>query len=552
MAPHGSEEFATLFRQKFDELTASGMTNANEAAANAIAFAASTEATQAVDSSAIDMEGDDPPALTSGAFGPKSVIDASELKVLVDSKDTLTLEKTIRRLFADPAILSASFSQHSCAMSPASMEVDGKEQTGPPLLGGPFASEALEAAYSEIERCEAIEVQTALFEASTNALDSLSASITQSQGGSLESPLRAFVVLLLNPALVQSVAPEAQALFGHVCAFAASLPLTGRRLVSSWFACECGADQFGVLLRALQQFITISIYQAESYEPTQLQSVSNSVKFLSLMYDANLVAVKSSTSKSSSGGTLVPFDEFYNQAINEELFHFDNEDRTFIRGEYQRWRSDLASTRARNGSSSAAEDNSEENSMPASFISYPFVLEPAVKAKLLQMDARHQMRQGMQAALVQAMFRGESQLMPYLILRVRRSNIVEDTMRILVQQPDADLKKPLKVVFEGEEGIDEGGPAKEFYQVVTRELLDPQFSMFKADEESRLLFFNPHTFEIGLEFEIAGTLIGVAIFNSIILDIPFPMVCQCCNRIVCCRKRGHVFFYLSDINETKC
>jgi len=60
------------------------------------------------------------------------------------------------------------------------------------------------------------------------------------------------------------------------------------------------------------------------------------------------------------------------------------------------------------------------------------------------------------------------------------------------------------VIFEGEEGIDEGGPAKEFMQIVIRELLDPQFAMFKMNEESRLLYFNPHTFELGLEFELIG------------------------------------------------
>jgi ubiquitin-protein ligase E3 A len=32
------------------------------------------------------------------------------------------------------------------------------------------------------------------------------------------------------------------------------------------------------------------------------------------------------------------------------------------------------------------------------------------------------------------------------------------------------------------------------------------------------------TFEIGLEFELIGILVGVGIYNSIILDIPFPMV----------------------------
>jgi hypothetical protein len=449
-------------------------------------------------------------------------IDPAVLKGLVDSKNSSALERTVRRMFEDPAVLSSSFSSASCAAPFASMDEDAKEQT-PPLLGGVLASETLAAAYAEIQRCGADEVHTAVAEASSKALESLSAIVAGNRGGSFEAPLRAFLVLLLNPALVQSVAPEAQALFGRVCAFAAGLPLAGRRLLSAWLAVECGAEQFGAWLQALQQFITISIYQADSYEPGQLQSVTDGVKFLSLLHAANQAAFVASASTSHSGATLAPFSTFYNDAINEELFQFDA-DRTFIRGEYRRWRSDLSSAQARNGGGGAAEEASGSTSMPTSFISYPFVLEPSTKAKLLQMDARHQMQQGMQAALFQAMLRGEMQLMPYLILRIRRSNIVEDTMRILAHLPNADLKKPLKVVFEGEEGIDEGGPAKEFFQVVTRELLDPQFSMFKADEESRLLFFNPHTFEIGLEFELAGTLIGLAIFNSIILDIPFPMV----------------------------
>jgi hypothetical protein len=43
----------------------------------------------------------------------------------------------------------------------------------------------------------------------------------------------------------------------------------------------------------------------------------------------------------------------------------------------------------------------------------------------------------------------------------------------------SDLKKPLKVVFYGEEGIDEGGVQKEFFQLIISDLFDPKFGMFK-------------------------------------------------------------------------
>lgn len=42
--------------------------------------------------------------------------------------------------------------------------------------------------------------------------------------------------------------------------------------------------------------------------------------------------------------------------------------------------------------------------------------------------------------------------------------------------PDA-FKKQLRVEFEGEQGVDEGGVSKEFYQLVTEELFNPDYGM---------------------------------------------------------------------------
>ena len=43
-----------------------------------------------------------------------------------------------------------------------------------------------------------------------------------------------------------------------------------------------------------------------------------------------------------------------------------------------------------------------------------------------------------------------------------------------VDNPD-DLKKQLYVEFEGEQGIDEGGVSKEFFQLITEEIFNPDF-----------------------------------------------------------------------------
>ncbi len=49
----------------------------------------------------------------------------------------------------------------------------------------------------------------------------------------------------------------------------------------------------------------------------------------------------------------------------------------------------------------------------------------------------------------------------YLMLEVSRSNLIADTMRGLANKSPQDLKKPLKIHFREEKGIDAGGLRKE-------------------------------------------------------------------------------------------
>ena len=79
----------------------------------------------------------------------------------------------------------------------------------------------------------------------------------------------------------------------------------------------------------------------------------------------------------------------------------------------------------------------------------------------------------------------------------------------------------MKVMFVGEQGIDEGGVRKEFFTLVVDLLFDPAYSMFVLRQE-RLFWFNPMSFECGLNFELMGSILGLAIYNSDLLDIKFP------------------------------
>lgn len=81
-----------------------------------------------------------------------------------------------------------------------------------------------------------------------------------------------------------------------------------------------------------------------------------------------------------------------------------------------------------------------------------------------------------QLAMLRAMMR-EGPPTPYLVLRIRRTEIIHDALSQLVGKSRLDLKKQLKIVFVGEEGVDEGGVKKEFFQILIRELLDLQYGM---------------------------------------------------------------------------
>jgi len=113
---------------------------------------------------------------------------------------------------------------------------------------------------------------------------------------------------------------------------------------------------------------------------------------------------------------------------------------------------------------------------------------------------------------------------PMLALFVRREQIVQDTLNQLSKQRRNDLKKPLKVVFVGEDAYDAGGVKKEFFMLLLRELLDLKYGMFIFYEETNSIWFNDQTLEGSDMYHLIGEICGLAIYNSTIIDLPFPLV----------------------------
>lgn len=58
-----------------------------------------------------------------------------------------------------------------------------------------------------------------------------------------------------------------------------------------------------------------------------------------------------------------------------------------------------------------------------------------------------------------------------------------------------------------------------------REMFDPKYGMFSTQESERLYWFNPNPLDDDIaleEYRLIGRLIGLAIYNSVILDLHFP------------------------------
>eukprot|EP00891_Asterochloris_glomerata_P000940 jgi/Astpho2/940/e_gw1.00016.169.1_t len=111
------------------------------------------------------------------------------------------------------------------------------------------------------------------------------------------------------------------------------------------------------------------------------------------------------------------------------------------------------------------------------------------------------------------------------ILRIRRNHLIEDSLDEIARQTARDLFKPLRVHFIGEDGIDAGGVKKEFFQLLVTELLNPDYGMLMYQPVStRTYWFNPSTLEPEDEFMLVGLVLGLAIYNAVLLDFPLPLV----------------------------
>ncbi|KAF9962648.1 hypothetical protein BGZ65_008655 [Modicella reniformis] len=110
-------------------------------------------------------------------------------------------------------------------------------------------------------------------------------------------------------------------------------------------------------------------------------------------------------------------------------------------------------------------------------------------------------------------------------MKVRRSNIFEDSYHEIMRQSPTDLKKRLMIKFEGEDGLDYGGLSREFFFLLSHEMFNPFYCLFEySAHDNYTLQINPHS-SINSEhlnyFKFIGRVVGLAIFHRRLLDAFF-------------------------------
>lgn len=111
-----------------------------------------------------------------------------------------------------------------------------------------------------------------------------------------------------------------------------------------------------------------------------------------------------------------------------------------------------------------------------SFCQYPMFLSIWAKIRILEYDARRQMEVKAREAFFDSIMSRKA-VNQYLVLKVRRECLVEDSLRgvsEVVGTGQEEIKKGLRIDFLNEEGIDAGGLRKEWFLLLVREVFDPE------------------------------------------------------------------------------
>ncbi|XP_024064369.1 probable E3 ubiquitin-protein ligase HECTD2 isoform X3 [Terrapene carolina triunguis] len=307
------------------------------------------------------------------------------------------------------------------------------------------------------------------------------------KGPRTKDDLRAYCILLQNPQFSNT---STYVIYAHLLRQIATLAEADHHFLAHWLK-KISQRRFKQLVDRLLQFISLRLFPAKPEEfPPMIKCtwwIPSATKVLSLFNAANSLA----------NPAIIPYTDFYNSTLD----HID------LMEEYHNWQC-------------------YGNSHRFSFCQYPFIISIAAKKVIIQRDSEQQMISMARQSLVDKVSRRQrpDMNMLFLNLKVRRMHLVSDSLDELTRK-GADLKKKLKVTFVGEAGLDMGGLTKEWFLLLIRQIFHPDYGMFTYHKDSHCHWFSSYKCDDYSEFRLVGALMGLAVYNSITLDIRFPPCC---------------------------
>ncbi|ELU04155.1 hypothetical protein CAPTEDRAFT_93626 [Capitella teleta] len=324
-------------------------------------------------------------------------------------------------------------------------------------------------------------------DAQKHVLKSIINSLLKDRKPHSKDDLRAYIILLLNPQFKNATT---YVIFAHLLRQMASLSDQDHHYIVHWLK-WINHSCFQSLIKILNGFISCRLF------PPKPQDLPPMNKCTWWIPSATKVLALLNASNDLLHPPVVSYMEFYNPGL----------DHLNLMAEYYTWQNPSAHP-------------------GFSFCQYPFVLSITAKRSILQRDSEQQMIIMARRSLVAKVQRRQ---MPdigmlFLNLTVRRAHLVSDSLNEIAMKQH-DLKKKLKVTFAGEPGLDMGGLTKEWFLLLIRQIFQQEYGMFNYDKTARVFWFSSAPCENYQEFNLVGVLMGLAVYNSIILDIHFPAIC---------------------------
>ncbi|KAI5704573.1 hypothetical protein M8J76_006715 [Diaphorina citri] len=115
----------------------------------------------------------------------------------------------------------------------------------------------------------------------------------------------------------------------------------------------------------------------------------------------------------------------------------------------------------------------------------------------------------------------------HIKITVARQTLFEDSYHQVMRLPAYELRRRLYIIFRGEEGLDYGGVSREWFFLLSHEVLNPMYCLFEyANKNNYSLQINPASYvnpDHLLYFKFIGRFIAMALYHGRFIYSGFTM-----------------------------